>query len=216
MGKQRLEQVAPAGDAATRFAAALTAGDRDGARASCDDAGWSGGEDPIEDFVDQIVGKAVNVEPIGLPQGDDRRAAVRLVLSRAGDPRPPGDVWALLVPDPWRVVGLTKVRNRVGLFLSGAVDALTLATDLPEDPAAAAWLADQLTRDPEFAGLPAGARVTGSAGALGRAGVRVETPEGTRWVIVSERPREAREVKRKLRFEPLFRGLVLRWPHSDA
>lgn len=227
--------------AATAFTTAALAGDEDGAQAACTEPGWAEGDDPVRGLFRGITKKGLAFELMGPPRRFAGRAAQLGVLSHPKAPRPLGDLWLLLENggDTWRIVGASKNREVVGLFLWGKAPGDLSWRTLPEsEPAetwaapvtAALWLGDpppiegglfetRLQTD-ELIITPLPSRGIEAAGRAA-AGWQFTTPTDSVgydvWVVLDTTvsPPEPLRAVEFLGLEPLLMGLDLDWPHED-
>ena len=227
--------------AARAFTAAALAGDEDGARAACTEPGWSAGDDPVRGLFRGITKKGLVFDLMGPPRRFAGRAAQLGVLSHPKAPRPLGDLWLLLEDGggTWRIVGASKNREVVGLFLWGKVPGTLSWRTLPPSQVADTWAAPVTAalRDGEAPPIEGGLFETrletsdliitplpskGVEGA-GRAaaGWQFTTPTDTVgydvWVVLdtSASPPEPLRSVEFLGLEPLLGGLDIDWPHED-
>lgn len=240
-----MERVDPLDEAARAAAAAFTAaaaaGDEDGARAACTEPGWAEGDDPVRGLFAGITKKGLVVDLMGPPRRFAGRAAQLAVLSHPKAPRPLGDLWFLLEDGggTWRIVGASKNREVVGLFLWGKAPGTLSWRTLPTSDAADTW-AGPVTAALESGDAPAiegglfetrletadliiTALPSKGVAAAGRAaaGWTFTTPTDSIgydvWVVLdtSVSPPEALRAVEFLGLEPLLQGLDLDWPHED-
>jgi hypothetical protein len=233
---------------AERFAQAAAAGDKTAARLACTEPGWEDGDSPVRGLFMQASKKGLVLDAVGEPRKLGKRASQRIVLSHPKAPRPLGDLWLLLAEGPtetgaveWRVVGATKLRPHVGLFLWGHLGGTLSIADLERSEAAETWAEGVL------AGLNNGVIPDVAHGSnllkqrlqpdvvsvkqlnsaalpeIHRAavGFRFTTPDDDLgydvWLILSTVTRELPVVYAAefLTQERLFHGIEVDWPHED-
>jgi hypothetical protein len=222
-----VRRLAEAREAADAFARALSPPDLAAAQAATAAGAWDAGQDQLSDLAGQAVAKGLVLDLVGMPRLVGARGAMWAVLSKPGAPKPLGDLFLLLAEqDGWQLVGLTKVRGQVALYLRGEIAAAGAPTDLPASPAAEGWGAAWLTtREGGPAALihaaasADGGSVARSVAVPGttRSAVQLDlttaTGPSTVWVVLDDgAPIDARP--RRLRFERLLKGLELPWPRE--
>lgn len=233
---------------AARFTAAAQSGDKTAARLACTEPGWEDGDNPVRGLFKQASRKGLHLDILGEPRKLAKRAAVRVVLSHPSRPRPLGDLWLLTAEGPtetgrieWRVVGATKLRQHVGLFLWGHVGGTLSVADLGPHEDADRWAAELLAGlqqgvVPTLAhgtellkqrlapeGVAVAARRSAALPEVHRAavGFHFTTPDDSVgydvWLIVDTSTRANRVVHAAefLTQERLFHGIEVDWPHED-
>jgi hypothetical protein len=242
-----MEEIDPVVEAARAAAAAFTnaalAKDEAAAKAACTEDGWSQGEDPARGLFYAVTKKGLVADRMGPPTKFGSRATQLCVLSHPKAPKPLGDLFLLLedVDGQWKVVGATKHRPVVGLFLWGHIPGHLSWRDLDADPAAEAWAAGTgaaleagISLDPTPGHDLLGQRVAVDDVAVTRlenvglpeakraaVGWRFTTPEDAVgydvWIILdtSTTPPEALRSVEFMSLAELLRDLDLDWPHED-
>jgi hypothetical protein len=233
---------------AERFASAAAAGDKTAARLACTEAGWEDGDSPVRGLFMQASKKGLVLDPMGEPRKLGKRASQRIVLSHPKAPRPLGDLWLLLAEGPtetgaveWRVVGATKLRPHVGLFLWGHLGGTLSVADLERSEAAETWAEEVLTglQDGVIPDIEHGSDLlkqrlqpddvsvtTLKSAALpeihrAAVGFRFTTPDDDLgydvWLILGTATRDLAVVHAAefLTQERLFHGIDVDWPHED-
>ena len=232
-------------DGATRasvaFLEAASTGHETGARSACTEDGWSAGDDPVRGLFMGISRKGLVADVMGPPRVFAHRAAQLVVLSHPASPRPLGDVWLLLESDRgiWRIVGASKLRNVVGLFLWNRVPGHLSWKTLPPSDRIDEWAAPvtaslHLGDMPDFGQSEFQTRlavedviitpldpVELAAAQRAAAGWRFTTPSDRIgydvWIILdlSVSPPEPLRALEFPGLETLLDGLDLAWPHED-
>lgn len=232
---------AAAGALAARFIDAAASGAESDAERLCTASGWAEGDSPVRGLFMSIAKKGLVVDLMGEPRMLGHRAAQLAVLSHPRAPRPLGDIWILLESDAdtWRIVGSSKLRNVVGLFLWDRVPGHVAWRTLPPSERAEDWAAP-VTASLHFGDTPnVGSElfqtrlevddiiitpldsVELAAAGRGAAGWRFTTPTDSIgfdvWVILdlSVTPPEPVRALEFPGLETLLDGLDLDWPHED-
>lgn len=233
---------------AERFAQAAAAGDKTAARLACTEPGWEDGDSPVRGLFMQASKKGLVLDAVGEPRKLGKRASQRIVLSHPKAPRPLGDLWLLLAEGPtetgaveWRVVGATKLRPHVGLFLWGHLGGTLSIADLERSEAAETWAEGVLAglNDGVIPDVAHGSDLlkqrlqpddvsvkplnSAALPEIHRAavGFRFTTPDDDLgydvWLILSTATRELPVVHAAefLTQERLFHGIEVDWPHED-
>lgn len=227
--------------AARAFCDAALAGDEDRAQAACTEPGWADGDDPVRGLFRGITKKGLVFDLMGPPRRFAGRAAQLGVLSHPKAPRPLGDLWLLLedAGGTWRIVGASKNREVVGLFLWGKVPGTLSWRTLPQSGRADTWagpvtaalqsgeapsidggLFETRLETSELTITPLASKGVEAAGRAA-AGWQFTTPTDSIgydvWVVLdtSVSPPEPLRSVEFLGLEPLLQGLDLDWPHED-
>ncbi len=226
----------------TAFTTAAASGEEAAARNACTDAGWQDGDSPVRGLYMQSHKKGLVLDLMGSPRKLGTRAAQWVVLSHPSRPKPLGDLWVLLEDDDgWRIVGATKLRPHVGLFLWGHLPGALSIADMERSADGDRW-AEGVLKSLQAGEVPAFAEGTDllqsrlkpdnvtvatlrsvSLPEIHRAGVgfRFTTPDDDLgydvWLILDTATREFPVVHATefLGIEPLFFGIDVNWPQED-